>query len=266
MIGIYYIKNILNNKIYIGSSINLETRFREHKNDLRNKNHHSYHLQQAWNKYGEENFQFGIIEECKEKVKKFIIQREQYWLDFYKSYEKNSGYNICKIADSPLGTKRSEEDKRKMSESRKGRVAWNKGIPVREETKLKISESLKKREWRMSEEHKEILRKIHKGKKLSEEQRQKISLNHHDITGENNPMFGKHHSEETKEKIRSLAIGRFGGETSGASKYNWEIINSIRSKYENENISQSELARLFNIPRSTIKNIVKYETWKKNNE
>lgn len=59
---IYCIKNILNNKVYIGSSVNFNKRKNLHLHYLKNNKHHSNHLQKAWNKYGKENFVFEIIE------------------------------------------------------------------------------------------------------------------------------------------------------------------------------------------------------------
>lgn len=61
--GIYYIKNNINNKCYIGSSVNIIKRLSHHKNRLNNNLHCNPHLQKSWNKYGKENFSFGIIEE-----------------------------------------------------------------------------------------------------------------------------------------------------------------------------------------------------------
>jgi group I intron endonuclease len=60
--GIYQIKNLKNNKIYIGSSKNIKERFLQHKYNLKNNKHCNPILQNSWNKYGEENFEFIIIE------------------------------------------------------------------------------------------------------------------------------------------------------------------------------------------------------------
>lgn len=84
MIGIYGIINLINDKKYIGSSINIRHRFITHKCYLRKNIHSNKHLQSAWNKYGEENFKFELIEECEEDK---LIEREQYWIDYYGRYE-----------------------------------------------------------------------------------------------------------------------------------------------------------------------------------
>lgn len=97
--GIYKIENIKNNKVYIGSSNNIKERWKRHIKDLKNDNHHSFHLQKAWNKYGEENFKFEIIEKCK---KEDLLDKEQYYMDLYNSYNKKYGYNISMSAKRAL--------------------------------------------------------------------------------------------------------------------------------------------------------------------
>lgn len=101
MIGIYKIINQLNKDCYIGSSLNLRDRKSRHFRDLLNESHHSIILQRAVNKYGIDNFQFEIIEECE---KENLLEREQYYLDSI-----NPKYNIYEIAGSSLGFKQSEE-------------------------------------------------------------------------------------------------------------------------------------------------------------
>ena len=101
--GIYKIINIINNKIYIGSSVNLYKRKKEHFNKLKKNIHKNIHLQSSYNKYGEENFIFEIIEYIEDKY--LLIGREQYWINEFKSYNRDNGYNICKIAGNTLGYK-----------------------------------------------------------------------------------------------------------------------------------------------------------------
>jgi group I intron endonuclease len=89
--GIYRIVNKVNKKVYVGSSINIRGRWAVHKSDLRRNKHHNYHLQKSWNKYGERNFSFMIIEEC---TKKKLDEREDYWMKRHKSHQGNKGYNL----------------------------------------------------------------------------------------------------------------------------------------------------------------------------
>lgn len=86
--GIYCIKNIFRNKMYIGKSININDRYRQHFMKLRNNSHHSHKLQASWNKYPDEYFVYGIIEECPVEV---LDEREKYYIDLYDTY--NNGFN-----------------------------------------------------------------------------------------------------------------------------------------------------------------------------
>lgn len=91
--GVYCIENLVNNKKYIGSSEDIYTRWAQHKRDLKRSAHHSPHLQNAWNNNDDSNFVFKIIECCSVEKK---FDREQYWIDYYKTYDENYGYNIAK--------------------------------------------------------------------------------------------------------------------------------------------------------------------------
>lgn len=94
--GIYKITNIKNEKVYIGSSKNISQRWIQHLNLLKRNKHHSAHLQYAWNLYGEDCFEFSTIEEVYEIDK--LFEREQFFIDQYKSCNENHGYNICGVA------------------------------------------------------------------------------------------------------------------------------------------------------------------------
>lgn len=105
--GIYQIRNLVNNKIYIGSTIQgFKKRLYNHLYELRRNTHYSSYLQRAWNKYGEESFEFTILEVCDKSV---IIQREQYWLDELQPYKRNVGYNLLINARNSQGYKHTEE-------------------------------------------------------------------------------------------------------------------------------------------------------------
>lgn len=89
--GIYKIINKINSRSYIGSSVCIETRWKVHKNLLTKNVHWNDHLQRAWNKYGEENFSFEVIEEVLDRTR--LLDREQHYLD----NEKHK-YNFAEIA------------------------------------------------------------------------------------------------------------------------------------------------------------------------
>jgi hypothetical protein len=88
--GIYCILNLNTGDDYIGSSVDINRRFEEHKNRLRHNKHDNRHLQNSWNKHGEKKFLFFAVKEI-ENYK--LIEEEQYFLD-----RENPTYNICKIA------------------------------------------------------------------------------------------------------------------------------------------------------------------------
>jgi group I intron endonuclease len=141
-IGIYCIQNSLDSKSYIGSSVNIIARWKEHKRYLRRNIHENSYLQNAVNKYGMKNFEFKILEECsKEK----LLEREQYYLDLYKSYDSKFGYNICKVAGngSQLGLKRSLETRQLMSLAKKGKPSNVQGYRFTEQQRKQLSLSHK---------------------------------------------------------------------------------------------------------------------------
>lgn len=118
--GIYKITNLINKKIYIGSAVDLNKRKREHFSTLKVNTHFNDYLQRSFNKYGIENFKWEILEFCDPEK---CIGREQYYLDtLLFASEQNTkfnklGYNICRVAGSLLGTKRTEEQRKRMSEN-----------------------------------------------------------------------------------------------------------------------------------------------------
>jgi len=98
MAYIYKIINKVNGKFYIGSTKDIDKRWYQHYFTLKNNCHYNTHLQNAWNKYGEDNFEFEVLEEC-EDAKQFEI--EQQYLDKYKPFGEN-GYNIAIQVDDPF--------------------------------------------------------------------------------------------------------------------------------------------------------------------
>lgn len=89
--GVYRILNIVNSKFYIGSAKVIYDRRIRHISALRSNTHGNQHLQRAWNKYGEESFKIEVVEVCNESV---LLEREQYYLDLWRSYDPSIGYNI----------------------------------------------------------------------------------------------------------------------------------------------------------------------------
>lgn len=127
MTGIYKILNIVNGNFYIGSALNFKKRKSFHLRDLKNDKHHNKHLQNAYNKYGKDNFIFELISICE---KENLMKIEQYYID-----STNPQYNIQRIAGgSALGLKRSKETCERISKALTGKKASR-------ETRLKQSQA-----------------------------------------------------------------------------------------------------------------------------
>lgn len=112
--GIYKIKNTKNGRVYIGQSKDVQCRFNSHKSELRNNKHYNQHLQYAWKKYGEQAFEFSLIEECEERE---LDEREMFWISELDAI--SSGYNITPggagVKECMKGIPKSEEHKTKDS-------------------------------------------------------------------------------------------------------------------------------------------------------
>ena len=168
--GIYCIENIINNKKYIGQSVDVDGRWSKHQSSLNKGDHDNDYLQKSWNKYGKENFKFYILEYCK---KDELDEKENYYIDLYNTLNRDCGYNL-----------------------KSGGQATNQ---LSEEIRNKISESNKKA-YENSD-----LRKIRSIDALNQWADPEIRAK---ITGENNGMYGKHHSEEAKNKISKYRSGK----------------------------------------------------------
>ena len=170
--GIYMIRNKINDKVYIGQSIHIQNRLDGHKRELRKGRHDSRHLQFAWDKYGEENFEFLSICECK---KEKLNEMEQYYILCFESYLGDFGYNTSLGGQSSL---------------------------MREETRIKIGNSVRGEKNGFYGKHHTEEQKV----KWSE-QRSGKNAPAYGRTGEKHPFYGKHHTEEAKEKMRQALTG-----------------------------------------------------------
>lgn len=104
--GVYKISNDLNNKIYIGSSKNIKSRFNEHIRSLSRGKHSSKHFQNFFDKHKNIHFTINVIEECDLKD---IVDREQFYLDTLNPFGEG-GFNICKTAYAPQCSHISERE------------------------------------------------------------------------------------------------------------------------------------------------------------
>lgn len=94
--GVYFIKS--KGKIYIGSSINCRTRIYNHLSDIRREKHQNLKIKNHFLKHGLNDLEIGVLEKCDKSV---LIEKEQYWIDFYESYNENN-FNIHKSASFPF--------------------------------------------------------------------------------------------------------------------------------------------------------------------
>jgi group I intron endonuclease len=164
--GVYFIKNTVNGKCYVGSSVDIKKRWGTHKLALRNGSHHSKHLQRAWDKYGESAFEFGFCELC--STASSLTNVEQQWLD------RIGHYNVSRKADRPRPPEMTPEIRQRISAALKGRVGTMKGKKHTEHARARMSEERKgavrshafissvsrgKLGKSLSEQHKDKLRK-----------------------------------------------------------------------------------------------------------
>ena len=197
---IYQIKNSKTGKCYIGQTTDFKRRKREHLNELRKHKHANLYLQNAFDKYGEDSFEFTILEECE---KEQANDREIFWLNNFGGFESSNNYNLCQAG----GAKGISEETREKLRSR----------IMSEETRRKISESRKGIKLNLTDERRrqisESNRQRFTGKKHTEESKRKMSetlkarAKNHPAWG----MTGKHHSEETKKKISESESKTKGG-------------------------------------------------------
>ena len=122
-VGIYKITNKITNKLYIGESLNIEKRWIKHKEDLKNNSHHSYKLQNDYNGFGLDNFNFDIIENVDYELNPFVKKLVLLALEdrYIKEFDSiNFGYNIEDTLDLILKGKKSIfQNNESLSESYK---------------------------------------------------------------------------------------------------------------------------------------------------
>jgi len=207
MYKIYLITNLLNHKKYVGlTKFSLEERFLQHTK-------RGFLLTEAIQKYGTQQFSIELIEEVESTERAYEL--EIFYIKEYNTKAPN-GYNLTDGGDGIVGWQPTDNYRQECSERVK-QLHKNKKVGMygknhTEKTKQKMSESLKGNQnclgRVLSEETKSKISLSHKGKTLSDLTKNKIKENHHNVSGENNPMYGKKHSPETIEKIRQKALAR----------------------------------------------------------
>lgn len=226
--GVYMIKSLRRpDKCYFGSSLNIKQRVMRHMKDLRRGIHPNPKLQAHYIKYGEDDLEFSIVAACPPDE---ILVAEQHFLDNFSPW-----FNISPSAANSMGIKRSDETKRKISESQLGRIPWNKGLS--KETNELVS-----------------LCVINRAKSYEKE---------------SHPNYGKHLSEETCRKIGKANKGKpHGGKSSsqwGVGHVPWNKGKRYHRKKpisDEERMNASNAAKRRGIPREQLDRMI--ATRKKN--
>ncbi len=253
--GIYVIRNKQNGKLYVGSSQNIHRRALEHKSELRRGVHDNDYLQKSWNKYGEDAFQFEILEECEVAM---LAEREQYWLD---TIGFDVTYNIAQnVVASMRGRKHTDETKMLISRLHKGRVATPEararlsqshiGIRPSEETRQLLSK------WQIgrkqSPETKEKLRIANLGKKASDSTRIKMSIVRQNPSLELRHKFGNgaRGKNRTPESIAKM-VSKIAQEYIVTSPDGIEThIKNLNQFCREHNLSVSHMSKVANSKRT----------------
>lgn len=195
---IYCIICLSTGKLYFGQTCKeVQHRWEQHCRSSRNGDAYKFH--RAIRKYGEDNF---VIEEVmwveapnRSELKQKLDYLEKHFIQRYDT--RKNGYNMTDGGDGRLGTPMSEEHKRKIAEAKRGKKRprsvieamrrANLGRKLSEEHRKKIAASLRG------------VKVPSRGRKFSEAQIKYLSeINR----GEKNGFYGKHHSEETREKMK----------------------------------------------------------------
>ena len=234
-------------KVYIGSAVDFRKRISVHLHHLRNGKHQNPHLQRVFDKYSEDAFAFRIVENL--DTPDTLLMAEQKWID---SYDFDDLINICPTAGSTLGRLHSKESKKRISDNHHdvsgnnnpmygltGSLSPNYGRTHSDETKQKISESLKgKNTWSS-------------GKKRPKHSER--------MKGENNPFFGQSHSDETKTKMKEAKKKSL--RERGGKKLTLELVEEIRLRYSEGNITVTALAKEYGLNRTYMTGLLKGKYW-----
>ena len=139
--GIYCIKNIINNKVYIGKSKNIYNRIANHIQLLNNfSKNENRHLLNAWNKYGSDAFEYFVIEYL-ELDEQLLKSRELYWINAYNSTDRTIGYNLRKDSSTKMIV--HDETKKLLSIANSKENNPNYGNKWTDKMKKNLSEKLK---------------------------------------------------------------------------------------------------------------------------
>lgn len=187
MNAVYRIVCIANGKFYIGSTTRVRKRWTDHKHRLRNSVHPNPHLQSAWNKYGEGQFKFEVIETA--STQEDMLRLEQEYID--RHAKQPYFFNAALYVRAPMKGRTFSE----------AAIAKFKKFRHTEEAKRKIGEASKGRLH--TPESKRKLSAAHKGKVIPQEMRDRISKA---LSGPGNFYYGKKRDESFCEQVRRAIV------------------------------------------------------------
>jgi len=189
--GVYLIHNSVRSKNYVGSAaISIKGRLSNHVSCLRGGYHGNDYLQKAWNKYGEEAFEFYVLELCEPEK---CVEREQQWIDYYEASNRDLGYNISPTAGNTLGVKHSKETRARVRAAvlaRRTEISLN--MMGNKNSKGNING--------VSQETRDKIANTLRGRKLSDETRAKLKKTPEQLEVMRLRATGVKQSEETIAK------------------------------------------------------------------
>jgi predicted GIY-YIG superfamily endonuclease len=223
---VYCFTNKVNGKVYIGKTKNMKKRINNHKN----ANGECPFFHSAIKKYGFDNFELNIIGEYLTEDE--ALRTEIHYIKQHQSNIRKHGYNLTSGGEGMSGYKHSPETIAKLSQSLKGRTVVNKGVPMSEEQKVKVSNSKKGKKLKLSDEQRGLMSERRKGVPSG--------------------MLGKIASDETRKKMSDAHKGN-----SCRAKFTMLQVNEIRHLYSTGNYTYKQLSEQFKVGISTICAIIK---------
>lgn len=244
---IYAIKNKINHKMYIGMTNNYKKRIEYHLYELRHNKHHSKKLQRAFNKYGEDNFEFCILLEVN-KMEGLELKEKEY-IKEYDTY--NNGYNCSEGGEKSPNYKQPENTRIALLKRNKGNT-YSLGMKMPQSAKDKISKNNSGKNNGMF------------GKKHTKEELKKMSFVAKQ-TWENNyeKMYDKISNANKSIKRRKEVSEQMSGENNFKSKLKEKDVIEIRKRYDNGEKPRFILKDYPQISKSGLMKICLRKTWKK---